>query len=185
MKYVRVFVQDHGINKVGDIFDVSSQVPVQLLESSLQVVETDDSFDLETMKAVIGDPIAGSFLPRFEIAFEIDQAKAAAKAVKQKEAQVAALYKTMDDAVFSKVEEVFKTKRPDSATATALTYVLMYLVPEKFADKGLKNGNVALDTDVKVKIFAEQMVDQIVDHAVFRIQEIEKFKTAKDEVIGG
>ena len=187
MKIARVFVQEYPGRQIGDIHDVFSPEnhPGAILSGTLKEVEVADDFDKEIMSATIEE--------NGDVTFAEDAAKVAAKALKTKEALVAAAYDEMNTEVFEQMETVFGTRRSDSATAYYETWKLMSAKPELFSSQGLKatmaagglNPGDALDTNQKVQAYADNLIENAEGYGVWRATRIQEFLEERAAILAG
>ena len=94
---------------------------------------------------------------------------------------------TLTKDVHNQMEQVFGTKKPDTAIADYLSWLAMERSPAKFSGAGLK-ARIAvtgfatgddINTDNKITDYATKCLDLAGDYAVFREQKIIAFGLAK------
>ena len=127
----------------------------------------------------------------------VDQtAKSAALAEKNKVTSVDSAYKTMSDEIDAQMYEVFRTLKPEYATAEYNTWKDMLDRPAAYASLGLKvdhqvnatdntemfSPGSALDTAQKVLDFAQRKIQLAQVYGTFRMQRIQQFKDQKEQI---
>jgi len=187
MKIARVFVTAYPGKSIGDIHDVFSPEnhPGSLLGGTIKECEVADDFDMSIMKAVVAED--------HSVTFESDSAKVAAKAVAAKTAQITERYNDMNTDVFAEMENLFKTKNPESAQAYHETWKLMKAKPVLFFESGLKahkaigsfTAGAALDTVQKVEDYADACLAAAETYGVWRMERIKQFQDEKDAILAG
>ena len=187
MKICRVFVKEYPGKQVGEIFDIFSPEnhPGPVLSGTIAEVEVADDFDTSIMEANVAED--GS------VSFAESAAKVAAKALKTKQDAVGVAYAAMDKDVFDGMEEVFGTRRADSATAYYETWKLMKEKPELFASEGLLADKetpstalgAPLNTNQKVIDFASDRIAEAEAYSVVRVLRIKQFQTERAAILAG
>jgi len=124
-------------------------------------------------------------------------AKAAALAEKSKAEDIQSAYQTMSDEVDARLYEVFRTIKPDYATAEYETWKDMKARPDAYASLGLKidhqlndaNGielfspGSALDTSGKINQYATRKIQLAEEYGTYRVQRIQQFKNERQQIL--
>lgn len=119
---------------------------------------------------------------------------AADQAVKDKADQVTARYNEMTQAVYDEMENIFYTKKSDSATANYEMWKHMKDNAALYSGKGLKaeyqlnnadatelySPGSALDTDAKIVAYATRKLEQADEYIVWRSDRIQQFRNERD-----
>ena len=119
--------------------------------------------------------------------------KNAALGVSTKKANISAAYQTMSDEVDEKMYEVFRTLKPEYASAEYETWQDMVNRPIAYASLGLKTDHQinnadgselfspgsALDTAQKITDYAARKIVLAQEYGTYRVQRIQQFKNAK------
>lgn len=131
--------------------------------------------------------------------FTVDTtAKANALEEQSKKDDIAAAYQAMSDEVDAKMYEVFRTLKPEYASAEYETWQDMVKRPSAYSGLGLKidhqlnnvddtelfSPGSALDTDQKITDFATRKVALAEAYGTFRVQRIQQFKNEKETILG-
>lgn len=188
MKIARVFHIDYDNERpagtIHDVFENDENRPGPILGHALTEVEVPEGLSTETMKAVITDGI---------ITLEVDPVKVAAAAQALKDAAITAAYVSMNTDVYAEMENIFGTKKSDSATAYEATFKLMIDQPAMFASAGLMaekaiagfTVGAPLNTAQKVTDYATARYEEIQAYAVWRMQRIQQFYTERAQILAG
>lgn len=124
-------------------------------------------------------------------------AKAMVAAEKSKEEDIATAYQTMSDEVDARLYEVFRTIKPDYATAEYETWKDMKLRPASYAGLGLKidhqldnaqgtelfSPGSALDTAEKITQYATRKIELAEEYGTYRVQRIQQFKNERQQIL--
>lgn len=124
-------------------------------------------------------------------------AKAAVAAEKSKKEDIAVAYQTMSDEVDARLYEVFRTIKPDYATAEYETWKDMKLRPAAYAGLGLKidhqldnaqgtelfSPGSALDTAEKITQYATRKIELAEEYGTYRVQRIQQFKNERQQIL--
>ena len=96
----------------------------------------------------------------------------------EKDDQIAELYKTMVDEIYTEMKNVFGTRNDASAAAFASTWEAMLQRPANYVDTELN-----LADEAAVTAYAEGKLAQADAYALYRLKRIEKFNADKLAVI--
>ena len=124
-------------------------------------------------------------------------AKANALAEQSKKDDIATAYKTMSDEVDAKLYEVFRTLKPEYATAEWNTWNDMVKRPASYAGLGMKidhqlddaqgtelfSPGSALDTAEKITQYATRKIALAEEYGTYRVQRIQQFKNEKKQIL--
>ena len=125
--------------------------------------------------------------------------KAAGEALKTKKESIETAYANMIEDVYSNLYDVFRTRKPETATAEYETWKHMKTNAALYAGKGLKvdhqvnkadatelfSPGSALDTEQKILDFATRKIEQAEAYGVYRAERIQQFKTEKEGIENG
>lgn len=175
----------HGTYMALEKDDTSTNRSYLMAEPFCAHLEVPEDADLSIMSAVADE---GGCLK-----LEVDPKKVEEKANAEKAALVQKAYDKMNKEVLDMMAVVFGTNKPESATAYKETWDFMSQHPADWADKGLKASfkvaglqvGDALDTEEKVKDYADAKLVEIKDYGIWRMQRIEEFKQERDTIISG
>lgn len=159
------------------------KVPESISRDDFDYLKVTQSNDPQT-----GDPIN---------VITVDAAKkAVGLAEKTKVDDVSSAYQTMSDEIDAKMYDVFRTLKPEYATAEYNTWKDMLDRPAAYASLGLKvdhqinntdnselfSPGSALDTAQKVLDFAQRKIQLAQDYGTFRMQKLQEFRNQKETI---
>lgn len=130
------------------------------------------------------------------VAYVDGAAKSAGEAEASKQAQLDMAYSSMNKDIYDKLYDVFRTRKPETATAEHETFKHMKDNPSQYASKGLKcdhqlnkadttelfSPGSALDTDQKVLDYATRKLELVHEYGVYRAERIQQFKNEKETI---
>lgn len=167
------------------------------------IAATEDHWEKDGFADVTVDPedVSWTFVAALaeHYGVVVDATKVGEAVVADKTAQVLVKYNEMNSDVYAEMAKVFKTTKSDSATAFHETYKQMSAKPELFSSEGLLSDRElfasdettklydmgdALDSDAKIKTYADRMMELVEAYGVYRIKRISQFRAEKAVIEG-
>lgn len=182
--YKVVNIHTHGIElsyvwEPDEIFGGSEPAP------SARHLRVPDNMDPDCVKVIV--QVDGSY------ALAVDEDLVAAKALAAVQAAVSAEYASMCADIYGKMNDVFSTSNPESASAYYPTWLLMVANPSRFsgerftavkASGAFAEGDV-LATDNDVVSYAGALIEEANEYSIYRLKRLRQFKNARQIITGG